>query len=104
MHQALAQSFGGMPVLDQTALANFRGIWTATRSNWAALPPENQILFARGVLTAALGEGAADQALGSSGSGQGGGTFEDQAIDLCRQMSCPSGTLDAITGYTPSYE
>ena len=46
----------------------------------------------------------ADQAPGSSRGGQGGGTFEDRAIDLYRQMSCPSGTLDALTGYTPSCE
>ncbi len=101
MHQALAAGFGGMTLDDQLVLANFRNIWTATHLNWATLPLENRREFARAVLTAAFGEGGADQALGPAGGG--GGTFEGGVGDFYGRHGCGSAA-DQLNSCVPSYD
>lgn len=106
VHQALAAGFGGLPLDDQIALAEFRNVWTLTRQGWATLPLENKRQFAWAVLALAFGEEAADRAVGSAGGGSGTRSpiWEDEMNEICARHGGCGGAMDGLNSYVPSYE
>lgn len=106
IHQALSAGFGGLPLEDQIALAEFRKVWTLTRQGWATLPLENKRQFAWAVLALAFGEEAAARAVGlaATGSGTRSPIWEDEMNEMCARNGGCGGAMDGLNSYVPSYE